>query len=310
MPSPATAASDRDGADATRGIVLVLVASLLLACMDAGSKTLAETYPIVQILWVRFTILAGLAWALARRTVPVGALRTRRPWLQLLRSIILVTEIGLFIYGITVLSLAEAHAIFAIMPLLVTALSVPLLGERVGIRRWTAVAIAFVGVLIILRPGMGVMQPMSIVPLICAVMFALYQVLTRIVGRDDGPAVTLFYTAVIGGIGLTVIGPFFWIWPTAWDWGLFVLVALLGAAGHYMLIAALRLTPASTLQPFNYTIMVWAALVGYVVFDSLPDLATVTGALIIAGSGLYAFQRQKRREVEARAAEAGADANL
>ena len=302
MSSPGLATSSQEGADATRGILLVLLASLLLACMDAGSKTLAETYPIVQILWVRFTILAVLAWALARRTVPVGALRTRHPWLQLLRSIILVTEIGLFIFGITVLSLAEAHAIFAIMPLLVTALSVPLLGERVGVRRWTAVGIAFVGVLVILRPGMGVMQPMSLAPLICAVMFAIYQILTRIVGRHDGAAVTLFYTAVIGEVGLTLIGPFFWVWPSALDWGLFVLVALLGAAGHYMLIAALRLTAASTLQPFNYTIMVWAALVGYVVFDSLPDLPTVVGALIIVGSGLYAFQRQKKREAEAQAA--------
>ena len=203
-------------------------------------------------------------------------------------------EIGLFIWTITVLPLANAHAILAITPLLVTALSVPLLGERVGIRRWSAIGVAFLGMLIILRPGQGVMHPMALVALICAAMFALYQILTRIVGRADPPLTTLFYTAVIGGIGLTLIGPFYWTAPDARGWALFALVAALGAGGHFLLIKALQLAPASTLQPFSYTILIWATVIGFVVFGNLPDLLTVVGALIITSSGIYTFARERR----------------
>ena len=144
------------------------------------------------------------AW-LARRQGGNTALRTRRFWLQSARSVLLVIEIGLFILTITVLPLAEAHAIVAVTPLLVTALSVPLLGERVGFRRWSAIGVAFVGMLIILRPGLGAAQPMALVALLCALLFALYQIMTRIVSSDDPPMTTLFYTALIGVIGLTLV---------------------------------------------------------------------------------------------------------
>jgi drug/metabolite transporter (DMT)-like permease len=281
---------------ASRGILLVLCAWFLFACMDAGSKKLAQDYAIIQILWIRYLFLFAVAWWFAHRqqgvlTVPW----TRHPWLQTLRSLILTTEIGLFILAITVLPLASAHAILAITPLIVTALSVPLLGERVGIRRWSAVAVAFVGVLVILRPGLGVMHPMALVALLCAFMFAAYQLLTRIVSRDDSAAVTLFYTAFIGVLALTLMGPFFWTWPDAGGWLLFLLVAILGASGHFMLIKALQLAPAVSLQPFSYTILIWATLVGFVVFGSLPDLWTFVGAGIIAASGLYSFARERRR---------------
>lgn len=288
--------SDTSASEAatTRGILLVLLGWFLLACMDAGSKQLAEDYSIVQIVWLRFLALTGIAYALARRQ---GGryLYTSHFWLQGLRSLLLVTEIGLFILAITVLPLANAHAILAMAPLLVTALSVPLLGEKVGARRWSAIAVAFLGMLIILRPGLGVMHPYALVALLCALMFAIYLVLTRMVGRDDAPAVTLFYTALIGALGLSVIGPFFWTWPDATGWALFGLVALLGASGHFLLISALRLAPASSLQPFSYSVLIWATLVGFVIYDNLPDLWTVVGAGIITASGLYTFARERGR---------------
>ena len=295
----AAAGDGRDGAgegpgSAARGIVIVLIAWLMLACMDAGSKLLAQDYPIVQILWVRFGLLAAVAFGFARRTGGLAGLRTRHLILQVARAVLLTVEIGLFIFAITVLPLANAHAIFAITPLLITALAVPLLGERVGPRRWAAVAVAFVGVLVILRPGLGVADPMSLVILICAMMFALYQILTRLVSRDDPPPVTLFYTAILGAAGLTIVGPFFWVWPDAIGWALFLLVALLGGAAHFLLIKALQLAPASVLQPFGYTIMLWATLVGFVVFGNLPDGWTIAGGLIIAASGVYAFSRERR----------------
>jgi drug/metabolite transporter (DMT)-like permease len=287
-------AIERNAAAATgRGIAYALLAWLLFACMDAGSKLLAEEYSIVQILWVRFLSLLAVAGSLALRHGSRGLI-TRRFWLQSLRSLMLMVEIGLFIWTITVLPLADAHAILAIAPLLVTALSVPLLGEKVGIRRWTAVGVATVGMLIILRPGFGVMHPMALVALLCACMWSLYQVLTRVVSRTDPPLTTLFYTALIGAIVLTVIGPFDWRAPDAAGWTLFALVAVLGAGGHYLMIKALQLAPASVLQPFAYTVLVWATLVGFTVFGNLPDRFTVAGALIIVASGLYAFSRERR----------------
>jgi drug/metabolite transporter (DMT)-like permease len=266
--------------------------------MDAGSKLLAQDYSIIQILWVRFVSLIVIAAWLGRRHGGKGALRTRRFWLQSLRSVLLVTEIGLFILIITVLSLAEAHAILAITPLVVTALSVPLLGERVGIRRWSAIAVAFVGVLIILRPGFGAIQPMALLALLCSLMFALYQILTRIVSRTDPPLTTLFYTALAGVIGLSAIVPFYWQPPDGAGWGLFALVAALGASGHYLLIRALQLTPASVLQPYSYTILIWATVVGFLVFGNLPDLLTVIGAVVITASGIYTFARERRLKAE------------
>jgi drug/metabolite transporter (DMT)-like permease len=291
----ATSIEGTAGTAALRGIAFALVAWLLFASMDAGSKLLAEGYSIIQILWVRFLSQAVIAGWLAARHGVVAGLRTRHVWLQSLRSLILVVEIGLFILAITVLPLANAHAILAVTPLLVTALSVPLLREQVGWRRWSAIGVACVGMLIILRPGLGAMQPMALVALLCALMFAIYQVLTRMVGRDDPPMTTLFYTALIGAIGLSLIGPFYWEWPDGRGWALFALVACLGSSGHFLLIKALQLAPASLLQPFSYTVLVWATIVGFVVFDNLPDWPTVLGAGIIVASGLYTLYRERKR---------------
>jgi drug/metabolite transporter (DMT)-like permease len=294
--TPSTALElQREAAASTgRGIACVLVAWLLFACMDAGSKQLAEDYSIVQILWLRFLSLAVIAAWLVRRQGGTTAFRTHHFWLQGARSLLLVVEIGLFIWTITVLPLANAHAILAVTPLLVTALSVPLLGERVGIRRWSAIGVAFIGMLVILRPGLGVMHPMALVALLCAAMFALYQILTRVVSRADPPLTTLFYTALVGSAGLTVVGPFHWTAPDAAGWALFGLVAGLGASGHFLLIKALQLAPASLLQPFAYTVLVWATVVGFTVFGTVPDLLTVLGAASIVAGGLYTFARERR----------------
>jgi drug/metabolite transporter (DMT)-like permease len=292
--APAAARDRPAAASVSQGIVCALAAWLLFAGMDAGSKLLAEQYSIIQILWVRFVSLVVIAAWLARRRGGRDALRTRHFWLQSLRSVLLVIEIGLFIRTITVLPLADAHAILAVTPLIVTALSVPLLGEQVGIRRWSAIAVAFVGVLIILRPGLGVVHPIALLALLCSLMFGLYQILTRIVGRVDPPLTTLFYTALVGVGGLTLIVPFYWTRPDLTGWALFGLVAALGAGGHFLLIKALQLAPASILQPFSYTILIWATLVGFLVFGNLPDLLTVVGALIVTSSGIYSFARERR----------------
>jgi drug/metabolite transporter (DMT)-like permease len=277
----------------SRGVGYALAAGLLFACMDAASKKLGQDYPVLQILWVRFLPLALIsAWLAARQHV--RGLVTRHFWLQSLRSLLFVTEIGVFVFAIRILPLADAHAMMAVAPLLVTALSVPLLGEQVGIRRWTAVGIAFVGVLIILRPGFAALEPVALLPLLAAAMWALYQVLTRIVTRRDPPLTTLFYSVIFGTVGLTLLVPFVWRAPDALAWALLAFAAITGACGHYLLIMALQLTPAAVLQPLSYMVLVWATLVGFVVFGDLPDGPTVLGAAIIVASGLYVVARERR----------------
>ncbi|MGI9450615.1 MAG: DMT family transporter [Geminicoccaceae bacterium] len=277
------------------GIGIVIFGWLMLACMDAGSKILASSYPIVQILWIRYLLLIVVACWLLRREGK--RMRSNRPWLQLLRGLLLVIEIGLVIYALSKMELADVHVILAITPLMVTSLSVPLLGEKVGFRRWSAVGVAFIAMLIILRPDLGVLQPAALLALLSALLFAIYLVLTRLVGRTDPLEVSLFWIAITGLVSLSVIVPFFWRTPTAAaDWGLFAFVAVLGVTAHFCLIKALQLAEASVLQPFSYTILIGAILVGYVVFGDLPDLPTTIGATIIVASGLYVFARERTQQ--------------
>ena len=288
--------SDAGAAQSTRapigrGIALTLIAVLLFACMDATNKLLVQTYPVLQILWIRFLPLALILGWLAARKHGRG-LVTRHFWLQGLRSLLFVTEVGVFITAIGVLPLADAHAILAVAPLMVTALSAPMLGEQVGPRRWTAVAVAFVGVLIIFRPGWGVFEPYALLPLAAAAMWALYLVLTRIVGRSDSSLTSLFYAVCLGAVGLTVAVPFVWQPPDLAGWLQLALVAVLGAVGHYLLIRALQLTPAVILQPLTYMMVVFATVTGYLVFGDLPGWPTILGAAIIVASGIYVVARE------------------
>ncbi|MEZ5935151.1 MAG: DMT family transporter [Alphaproteobacteria bacterium] len=276
------------------GIGIAVFGWLTLACMDAGSKILTASYPVVQILWFRYLLLIVVAWWLIRR---LGRGVDLRPsWLQLSRGLLLVIEMGFIVYAFSRMALADVQAILAVTPLLVTALSVPLLGERVGVRRWSAVGIAFIGMLVILRPGLGVMQPVTALVLLAALMWSLYLILTRLAGRTAPPEVSLFWLAVTGLAVLSAVVPFFWRVPTsAVDGALFFLVAVLGIIGHFCLIKAFQLTEASVLQPYTYAGLIGSIVVGYVVFGDFPDLPTLVGAMIIVASGLYVFARERRQ---------------
>jgi drug/metabolite transporter (DMT)-like permease len=209
---------------------------------------------------------------------------------------VLIAEIGTFVLALYYLPLADVHAIAAITPLLVTALSVPILGERVGWRRWAAVAAGFVGVLIIVRPGFVDADWRVMIALLGALAFAVYQIMLRIAARHDPPETTLLYSALVGTVILSAIGPFHWTTPDAEGWILLTVSALLGSCAHLALIKALELGEASRLQPYGYTLMVWAAVLGLVVFGQFPDVFTVTGGIIIAASGVYAFARERARK--------------
>ncbi len=285
----------------TNGIVLCVVAMAAFAIMDGIGKHLTGTYPVHQILWIRYGLFLTFAFGLARhrgfrRTVATHHLR-----LHLIRSLVLVFESGTFVLSFKFLPLADTHAIAASAPLIVTALAIVFLNERVGLRRWTATLIGFFGVLVIIRPGLGVFDPVAILPVIAAVLFAVYQIMTRMLANSDSAETTLFYTGVVGFAVLTLVVPFGWQWPTPIDWSLLFLVGVLGSGAHWVLILALRAAPASLLQPYTYALVLFATAVGFVGFGDIPDSITILGGAIVIGSGLYTLQRENLRTSERRA---------
>ena len=283
---------------------MVLLATLMFACMDGINKSLVADYSTVQILWVRYVFFLAFALLIARRRGLRIVFQTRHLGLQLGRSFVLVAEKAAFVIAWSYLSLADTHAIGAISPLLVTVFAGLLLKERVGLPRALAVATGFAGVLLIIRPGVGTISTAAAIPLTAAALFAAYQLLTRAVSRDDEADTSLLYSGLVGALVLSVIGPFDWRPPTPVDWGLLLIVALIGSGAHFALIKALQFAPASALQPFSYSLFLWAVLVGFVGFDDLPDLWTVAGGIVVIASGLYIIRHEHVREVAVAAADA------
>ena len=274
------------------GIVLMMSGLLLFTAGEAIVKTLARDYDIAQIVWARYVFHALITFAVFSRINPIKLARTTRPWLNLTRSALMLVATTLFFTSLRYLPLAEAVAINFIAPLLVTALSIPMLNEKVGVRRWTAIFVGFGGVLVIIRPGMGVMHWAAILPLITAVCYAFYQILTRIVTRTDDTQTSLFWTSAFGVLVTSFIVPFFWITPSATEWAMMAALGGLYGLGHYLLIRGLEVAPASKLSPFLYTQIIWATLFGLVIFDQFPDEMTLLGVAIVIGSGLYIWRRE------------------
>jgi len=177
---------------------------------------------------------------------------------------------------------------------------VPLLKEQVGWRRWVAVSIGFVGVLVIIRPGMGVMSAYAVLPVLVALCYALYQVVTRFLARTDDSLTTLFYSSVLGTVGISCIVPFVWKSPDLWGWLFMIACGGLGGLSHFLLIMALERAPASMLQPITYTQLLWATIIGYVVFGTFPDTWTIVGAGVVVASGLYVVYRERMQNARHR----------
>ena len=276
-----------------RGITLILLAMAIFAAQDAVIKHLAATYSTAQILWVRYVIFTGFALALALRKRPLRlVLKSARPGLQIVRSLMILGDMACFVVAVSFLPLADAHSLVATFPLITTALAAVFLNEPVGLRRWLAIFTCFVGVMVILRPGLAAVQPGALWALAAAVFFSIYQVMTRIVARKDDGETSLLYMAVTGAVVTTAVGPFFWAPPDAAGWGWLIVLAGLGTVTHFLLIKALENAPASVLQPFNYTLLPWATLFGLLVFGQFPDGWTIFGATIVVASGLYTIYRE------------------
>lgn len=278
----------------SRGITLIVATVFLFVCMDATAKYLAQSYPVAQVVWARYAFHCVFMMPFFVRWGLPQLVRTERLGLQLGRSFLLLACTFLFFTALRYIPLADAGAINFVSPLLVTALSVPLLGEKVGPRRWAAVLIGFAGVLIIIRPGAGVTHPAALLPLLVAFCFALFAITTRLLSRTDSTFTTFFYTATVGMVVMTAVVPFVWKTPDLAAWGLFAVVGLLGAVSHLLLIMAYKNAPAAVLAPFSYVQLIWAVPVGYVWFGDFPDEWTFVGAVIVVGSGLYVWYRERR----------------
>lgn len=299
MPPP-PAAGDATAAPGAvswqRGVAYMLLATACFSMLDMSAKLMVRDLSVVQAVWGRyvFNFLLFAPILLLRRS-PARLVRTQRLGLQLLRSVFLIGSTFAFWLGLVYLPLAEAVTIGFVSPLLVTALSVPLLGEKVGIHRWSAVCVGLLGVLVIVRPGFGAMHWAALMPLLTAFCYALYQIQTRILSRTDEALTSLFYGA-LGGAALTSLAvPFVWIWPTWQQWLAFAWLGLLGTVGHFLLIRGFTAAPASVLAPFNYSGLLWAVLLGWLVFGDLPDAWTLIGAALIVSGGLYTLHRERKR---------------
>lgn len=276
-------------------ILLMCATSLIFAIQDGFSRVLGEAYPPVLIVMIRYWVFGAFAIALVSRQ-PGGlrrAVRTKRPFTQIFRGVLLVLETVVMIEAFVRLGLIETHAVFTAYPLMVAALSGPILGERVGWRRWTAIMIGFLGILVILKPGSGVMRMDALLPFVCALMFALYGLLTRHVARDDPSMVSFFWTGVSGAVAITLIGIWHWQWLAPRDWIWMGLLCLCGMTSHYLLIRAYELAEASALQPFAYTQLVWVSFIGVLVFGEVLQPNVVAGAMIVVGAGLFTLWRAR-----------------
>jgi len=275
------------------GILLMASAVTLFSVMDGIAKHLAASHHPMQIAWLRYGAHLVLMLAILRIS-PIELLRTNRPVLQITRGAALLICTVLFFVSIRYIPLADATAIGQVSPLFVTLLSIPILGEKVRARRLSAVVVGMIGALIIVRPGLDVVHWAAILPLIMAFVFALYQIATRILASTERPVSTLFYSALVGTIGTTLVGPFFWSETSLVDFLLMVLVGAIGGFSHYLLILAFRHAPASLLAPFIYVQIVTSTLVGYLFFGDVPDSYTIAGALLVAAAGTYVFYREAR----------------
>ncbi|MEM8690406.1 MAG: DMT family transporter [Pseudomonadota bacterium] len=280
------------------GILLMVATTVVFATQDGLSQHLAGEYNVMMVVMVRYWFFAAFVIAIAGGKA--GGVRkaaaTRQPVLQAFRGLLLAAEICVMVLAFTILGLVESHAVFTCYPLLVAALSGPILGEKVGWRRWAAIGLGFVGVLVILQPGFGVFDPAAIIPLASATMFAVYGLLTRYAARQDSTETSFFWTGTVGGLAMTIIGIWFWEPMQGVDWIWMGTLCVTGALGHWLLIRCYEVAEASAVQPFAYLQLVFAAAIGMAVFGETLRANVAIGAAMIVAAGLFTLWRERRQQ--------------
>ena len=283
--------------DNTRlGILLMIATTFVFSVQDGLSKHLASDNSVFMIVMIRYWFFALFVMTIAARKA--GGLRaaaaTAQPLVQAFRALLLVSQICTIITSFTLLGLIETHAVFACYPLLIAALSGPVLGERVGWRRWTAIGVGFVGVLIILKPGFGVFRVEAGLALAGALMFALYGLLTRFVARQDSAATSFFWTGTVGSVAMTCVGLWFWEPMAPSDWRFMAALCVTGALGHYLLIRCYEVAEAGVVQPFAYFQLGFISVIGLTVFGETLRINVIVGVCLIVAAGLFTLWRQRQ----------------
>lgn len=287
LPRPLSAGSDK-----ARGIAFMILAVGLFAVMDALVKWLGQGYSTVQLVFFRslfaFIPLAFLVFRSGLRE----ALIMRSPLGHLLRSLVGIVSLGTFFYAFIHMRLADAVAITFAAPLFVTALSVPLLGEKVGLRRWSAVLVGFVGVLVMVQPGAGVFQQIALVPLCGTVFYALAVIMVRKLSRTESSASIVFYFTLSCTLASAALLPFHWITPGPLDLALLIAVGIIGGMAQITITKAFRLADVAVIMPFEYSAMIWAVFLGFFIWGEVPGLNIWVGVTIVMASGLYILYRE------------------
>ncbi|EDP64276.1 Permeases of the drug/metabolite transporter (DMT) superfamily protein [alpha proteobacterium BAL199] len=280
------------------GIGLMLASVALLPIMDGFAKAMADSFAITQLVWARFLFQSLLIVPLALGTSPKAMLRPSHLPLQLARGVGILIGTFLFFSAIRTMPIADALALLFIAPLIVTALSPLVLGEAVGIRRWMAVLVGFGGALVVLRPGLTVLQPGALLALGAGASFAGYVLLTRRLSHAAPPLVTLAITSLVGLVATSALLPAVWVTPQPMQLAAMAAMGAIGAGGHYLMIRAFEKAPASLLAPFGYGEILTATIVGYYWFGDFPDGATWLGIAILIASGIYISVRERVRREE------------
>jgi len=280
------------------GIGLISATFLCFALLDAGAKWLVRTVPVLEVVWLRFAFhVVFSAGALAPRQ-GAALLRTRRPGLQLVRAAMLCAMTGMNFWALQYLQLAETASIQFSVPILIALFAAPLLGERLDRARWAAILVGFAGVLVIIRPGTQGFHPALILSFATAVLYALFNLLTRRLAALDSPETTQFLSALGAAIAIAPFGLAAWQTPASLlEWALACGIGVAGGLGHWFLAAAHRYAPASVLGPFLYQQIVYMALLGYLVFGDVPDAPVLAGAAVVVGSGLYLLWLERRANI-------------
>jgi len=278
-----------------KGVLFFMTAIFLISVVDTVCKVFTKDLHSIQLVWGYFVGINLTLWVffLLKGAKFSNLRRTERPLLQIIRPAFLVCSISSLFIGLTYLPIAEATVIGFVAPLFITALSVPILKESVDIHRWSAVAIGLVGVIIIIRPGGDLWHLASVMPLLGALFFALFQIITRLLAATERTHTTLFYTGLGGLAWSSLIVPFVWVTPSITHIFVFLSTGAMGAMAHLCMISAFDRAEASLLAPYNYTKLIWVSVLGYLIFNDVPSLDMWIGAIIIVSAGFYVLYRER-----------------
>ena len=276
------------------GIIFAILAYLSFSILDATQKTLILYHSVFQLLLVKYFFVLFLSLVESKRKNNLNFYKSKKIKLQIFRSLLSVIESGCFVLSFKYLSLADAHSVGSLAPVIVVALSAIFLKEKVSTKTWIAIFVGFIGVLIILRPTSSIFDPKALLPLLAAFGLGLYQVVTKKVSEHDATETSLFYTSIIGIFVMSLLASNFWNPISSSSYILFLIIGIFFSLGIYLQIIALSMANASIIQPFHYTLIFWAIIFGYIFYNDVPDLFTIVGAVIITLSGIFVLTQSTK----------------